>query len=30
MSQFEGKFNNTKNENLDEFYTAIGKWIFPS
>jgi len=28
MSQFEGKFNNTKNENLDEFYTAIGiPWV---
>ena len=27
MSRFEGKFTNTKNEKLDEFYTAIGKLI---
>jgi hypothetical protein len=24
MAQMEGKFNNYKNENLDEFYAAIG------
>merc|ERR1712071_727769 len=28
MAQFEGKFVNTKDENLDEFYTAIGiPWV---
>lgn len=28
MSRFEGKFTNTKNEKLDEFYTAIGiPWV---
>lgn len=28
MTQFEGKFNNTKNESLDDFYAAIGvPWI---
>jgi len=28
MTRFEGKFTNTKNENLDEFYAAIGiPWV---
>ena len=28
MTQFEGKFTNSKNENLEEFYSAIGvPWI---